>query len=260
MDLGLANRVYIITGGTRGLGFATANALVAEGACVVVVGRTPAQVHHAQDVLGPSALGICADLADPMLAERVIERSVASFGRLDGALISVGGPPPGTVLERSDQDWESAFGSIFLGAIRMARQLAVYLMSPDQQAQEGVIGVIGMVLSVSARQAIPGLSVSNALRPGLAMVISDLADEVGPYGVRTFGLLPGRIATERIAVLDEATGDPEATRARAEAMIPLRRYGTPSEFGEVAAFLLSPRASYITGTCLAVDGGWMRMP
>lgn len=257
MDLELHDRVFIITGGTRGLGFATAEALVREGARVVAIGRSAEDVKQAQELLGGSAMALCGDLADPDMPLRAISRAVEVFGRVDGAMISVGGPPPGTVLQRSDADWVQAFESVFLGAVRMARLTCAHLMSKNPPSRNGVVG---FVLSVSARQSIPSLSLSNGLRPGLAMVVSDLADEVGPYGLRTFGLLPGRIATARIESLDAATGDPEVARAQAEAIIPLRRYGTPREFGDCAAFLLSPRASYITGTCLAIDGGMLRMP
>jgi len=257
MDLELHNKVFIITGGTRGLGFATAEALVREGARVVAIGRSAGGVQQTQDLLGGSATALCGDLADPEMPLRAISRAMEVFGRVDGAMISVGGPPPGTVLQRSDADWVQAFESVFLGAVRMARLTCEHLITANPPSRNGVVG---FVLSVSARRPIPSLSLSNGLRPGLAMVVSDLADEVGPYGLRTFGLLPGRIATARIESLDAATGDPKVARAQAEAVIPLRRYGTPREFGDCAAFLLSPRASYITGTCLAIDGGMLRMP
>ena len=102
------------------------------------------------------------------------------------------------------------------------------------------------------------MAISNGLRPGLAMVAKTLADELGPRGVRVNGLLPGRIATERVAELDDSTGDPEAARRAAEASIPLGRYGRPQEFGAVAAFVLSPAASFLTGVMLPVDGGLLR--
>ena len=114
------------------------------------------------------------------------------------------------------------------------------------------------MLSSSVRAPLPEMAISNGLRPGLAMVAKTLAEELGPRGVRVNGLLPGRIATERVAELDAASGDPEAARAAAIATIPLRRYGEPEEFGAVAAFLMSPAASFLTGVMLPVDGGLLR--
>jgi 3-oxoacyl-[acyl-carrier protein] reductase len=119
-------------------------------------------------------------------------------------------------------------------------------------------GSIAFVLSSSVRQPITGLAISNGLRPGLAMVAKTLADEVGPAGIRVNGLLPARIDTARVRERDSRTGDAEASRAAAVESIPLRRYGTPEEFGRVAAFLLSPAASYLTGAMVPVDGGAIR--
>ena len=114
------------------------------------------------------------------------------------------------------------------------------------------------MLSTSVKAPIPGLAASNGLRPGLAMLVKQLADELGPNGTRVVGLLPGRVATERVQHLDSLADDPEAARTRAEAAIPLRRSGRPEEFGRVAAFVLSPAASYLTGSMVAVDGGALR--
>jgi 3-oxoacyl-[acyl-carrier protein] reductase len=114
------------------------------------------------------------------------------------------------------------------------------------------------VLSSSVRAPLPGLGISNGLRPGLAMVAKELADELGPRGVRVNGLLPARIETDRVRRLDEGAADPAAARAAAESAIPLRRYGQPEEFGRVAAFVLSPAASYVSGVMLPVDGGMLR--
>ncbi|MFJ6215833.1 SDR family oxidoreductase [Streptomyces sp. NPDC092296] len=251
MDLGLRDRVFIVTGSTRGLGLATAHQLVAEGARVVVTGREQESVDKAATELGglPRALGLAADNADSGTAERLVAAAQARFGRLDGVLISVGGPPAGSVTTVDDDSWRDAFESVFLGALRLARATAAAL---------GEGGVIGFVLSGSVRQPIDGLAVSNGLRPGLAMVAKTLADELGPRGIRVVGLLPGRIDTDRVRELDALGGDPEGARARGAASVPLRRYGTPEEFGRVAAFLLSPAASYLTGVMLPVDGGALR--
>ena len=114
------------------------------------------------------------------------------------------------------------------------------------------------MLSTSVKVPIPSLAISNGLRPGLAMLIKQLADELGPDGSRVFGLMPGTVSTERIRVLHGQGADPAAARAAAESRIPLRRIGEPAEFGRVAAFLLSPAASYVTGSVIAVDGGALR--
>ena len=119
-------------------------------------------------------------------------------------------------------------------------------------------GALGLVLSSSVRAPLADMAISNGLRPGLAMVAKTLSDELGPRGVRVNGLLPGRIATDRVAELDALSGDADAARAAAEAAIPLGRYGEPEEFGAVAAFLLSPAASFLTGVMLPVDGGLLR--
>ncbi|MFF3321613.1 SDR family oxidoreductase [Streptomyces sp. NPDC002889] len=246
MDLGLKDRVYIVTGASRGLGNASARALVADGAKVVISGRDAKTVADAAAELGPNAVGLASDNADPSGAERLVAAARAHFGGLDGILISVGGPAPGFVADNTDDQWQSAFESVFLGAVRMARAAATEL---------GEGGVIGFVLSGSVHEPIPGLTISNGLRPGLAGFAKSLADELGPRGIRVVGLLPSRIDTDRVRELDALSGDAEAARTSNESRIPLRRYGTPEEFGRTAAFLLSPAASYLTGIMLPVDGG-----
>ncbi|MFD3453500.1 SDR family oxidoreductase [Streptomyces sp. NPDC058691] len=248
MDLKLRDRVYIATGATRGLGFAAARELVADGAKVVVSGRSEKPVADAVAELGgpASAVGVVADNADPQAPERLIAAARRDFGRLDGMLISVGGPPVGTADVIGDDQWRAAFESVFLGAVRLSRAAA-------EELGEG--GVIGFVLSGSVYEPIPGLAISNGLRPGLAGHVKDLANQLGPRGIRVLGLLPARIETDRVRELDAHTGDPDAARARHVERIPLRRYGAPEEFGRTAAFLLSPAASYLTGLMVPVDGG-----
>ena len=251
MDLGLRDRVYIVTGGTRGLGFATAQALVADGARVVVAGRDARRAEEAAASLGGHdvALGLTVDLGDGDGETRLVAAATARFGRLDGALISVGGPPPGSVLQTTDEAWRTAFESVFVGALRVARSVA---------AELGEGGSLAFVLSTSVRTPIGNLAVSNGLRPGLAMVAKTLADELGGRGIRVNGLLPGRIETDRVRELDAASGRPVTLRREHEAAIPLGRYGDPAEFGRVAAFLLSPAASYLNGAMVPVDGGALR--
>ncbi|MFC6021060.1 SDR family oxidoreductase [Plantactinospora solaniradicis] len=251
MDLGLADRVYVLTGASKGLGFATARSLVADGARVVISARNANQVAEAARQLGDEerAVGLCADLTDPDTAARLVDTAMARFGRLDGALVSVGGPPRGSAAQVTDEQWRNSFETIFLGTLRTARTVAAAL-------SDG--GAIGLVLSNSARAPIPGLGISNGLRPGLAGAAKDMADEYGPRGVRVVSLLPGRILTDRNRELFAATGDPDRARADAEAEIPLRRIGDPAEFGRVAAFVLSPAASYLTGVSIPIDGGALR--
>jgi 3-oxoacyl-[acyl-carrier protein] reductase len=252
VDLGLAGRVYLVTGGTSGLGRATAEALVAEGARVVISSRNPEKVADTAAALGPHAVGMAVDNAAEDAAERLTDAALENFGRVDGALVSVGGPPPGTVTRISDDVWRREFDSIFLGALRIARHLAP-LLDTATGREDG--GALAFVLSSSAKTPIPGLSVSNGLRAGLAMLTKDLADELGPQGTRVLSLVPGRILTARTLQLEG--GDQEA-RKRSEAAIPLRRLGDPEEFGRMAAVLLSPAASYMTGSVVPIDGGMIR--
>jgi 3-oxoacyl-[acyl-carrier protein] reductase len=249
MDLGLADRVFVLTGASRGLGFATAQALVADGAKVVISSRSPAAVDAAVTRLGDGAAGVAADLTDAGTPELLITTARERFGRLDGALISVGGPARGTAADLTDEQWREAFETVFLGTVRAARTFAAALT-------EG--GAIGLVLSTSARTPIAGLGLSNGLRPGLAGAAKDMADQYGPRGVRVVSLLPGRLLTDRNKELFDATGDAETAAAEAAASVPLGRLGGPEEFGKVAAFVLSPAASYLTGLTIPIDGGALR--
>jgi 3-oxoacyl-[acyl-carrier protein] reductase len=251
MDLGLGGRGYLLTGASRGLGFATARALVDDGARVLVSSRSAGSVDAAVTSLGgaPAAHGLAADLADAGAASALVVAATARLGRVDGALVSVGGPAPGSVLEVSEDEWRAAFEAVLLGTVRLVKALVPVL---------GDGAAIGLVLSSSVREPLGHLAISNALRPGLAMTAKALADELGPRGIRVLGLLPGRIATDRVVEIDGRSPDPEATRQASEATIPLRRYGRPEEFGRVAAFALSPAASYLTGVMLPVDGGMIR--
>ncbi len=252
MDLGLSNRVYVLTGASRGLGFATARCLVADGARVVVSSRDQAQVDRAAAELGgpDHAIGVAADLADPQTPQRLLEQALLRWDRIDGALISVGGPPQGTAASATDEQWRAAFESVFLGTVRAARTFAAALTESG--------GAIGLVLSTSARAPVPGIGISNGLRPGLAGFAKDMADEYAPRGVRVVSLLPGRLMTDRNKDLLTAAADPAAAERELASAVPLGRLGEPEEFGRVAAFLLSPAASYLTGLTVPIDGGSLR--
>ncbi len=251
MDLDLRDKVFLVTGATAGLGLATAGILLGEGARVVISSRTRHAVDKAATRLGrpDRTVGIAADNADPDTGDRLVTAALTRFGRLDGVLVSVGGPPTGPLTAITDQQWRSSFESVFLGALRLARTAAPVLPAT---------GSIGFVLSLSVRSPWPDMSVSNGLRPGLAMAAKMLADELGPRGIRVNGFIVGAVATDRLTQLEQAAEDPQHERARQAAEIPLRRYGTPEEFARAAAFILSPAASYITGSMITVDGGVLR--
>jgi 3-oxoacyl-[acyl-carrier protein] reductase len=218
---------------------------------VVLVARRRDVLADAVAELGSGvAVALPADLADPATAEAACRLALDTFGRLDGALISVGGPPAGSVAATSEDQWLDAFSSVFLAGLRVCRAVQQHGTAADL--------AIAWVLSTSVKSPIPGLAASNGLRPGLGMLIKQLADEWGPDGTRVLGLMPGRIETDRVRHLDSLSADPAASRAAGEASIPLRRYGQPEEFGRVAAFALSPAASYLTGCVLPVEGGALR--
>jgi 3-oxoacyl-[acyl-carrier protein] reductase len=269
MDLQVRDRVYLVTGGSRGLGFAAAEALVEDGARVVLSNPHEASAAAAAARLtqgtpaNDRVTWVVADNADPDTPDRLVAAAEDRFGRLDGALVSVGGTPSGTIVTTPDDAWRTAFESVFLGAIRLARVLGPYLGS-DRYGGAGTGSIAGtggsvvFVLASSVRVPLAELAISNGLFPGLAGMVKMLAEELGPSGTRVNGILPVRIATDRVRQLDALSGDPDEVRARKSEEIPLRRYGEPEEFGRVAAFLLSPAASYITGAMIPVDGGSLR--
>lgn len=243
MDLGLSGKAFIVTGASEGLGFASARELLREGASVTVSSRSETKVADAVNGLSinwPGAVyGVAADNGDPRSAEHLVGAAVSRWDKLDGLVVSVGGPPLATALRATDDEWESSFHSVFLGAIRLVR-VAIRSMTDG--------GAVVLVLSTSVKTPIPQIGISNGLRPGLAMAAKDIADELGPRGIRVVSMLPGLFNTARGG---EAT-DEEIRN------IPMGQVGDPAEFGRAVAFVASPAASYITGSAIAVDGGSLR--
>ncbi len=252
MDLGLADRRFLVGGASHGLGAAIARALAAEGARVAAAARDrQALTESVQQIRGTP---IAVDLSTPDGPATAVREAVAALGGLDGLVVNSGGPPTGTFAALDEAAWERAIAGTLLSSIRLIREALPHL-------REGRDPAIAVVLSSSVREPIPGLVTSNVLRPGLVGLIKSLVGEIAP--IRINGVAPGRFDTERVRGLDAArateTGASiEAVRDQTRARIPLGRYGDPDELGRVVEFLLSPAASYLNGVILAVDGGMIR--
>jgi len=242
MDLGLAGKRILVCGGSRGLGRAVADTLRAEGAQVRIVART---------VTGLEQAGFAATAADLSTAAGVAAAAAAARadGPTDGILVNSGGPTPGAAFELGDEEWQHAFELLLLGPLRLLRALRDNLADPSS---------VLFVTSSSVRQPIPALDTSNVLRPAVAALVKTLALQLAPH-TRVNSIAPGRFDTERVRSLDAARAEQasltlEQQQERTARSIPLGRYGDPPEFGRVAAFLLSPAASYISGAAIQVDG------
>ena len=260
MDLGLTGKVAMVAGASRGLGFAVARVLAAEGAAVSIGSRDAAKIADAAGRIATetSARTLASDV-DVRSADSLIRwhaRTVEAFGGVDLLFVNAGGPPAGTVLSFDDASWQAAFELLVLSAVRMVR-LAV----PSMKSRGG--GAIVVSTSTSVKEPIPNLALSNVVRSSVSALSKTLANELAADRIRVNHLLPGRIDTDRIRELDAIRGrqldiTAEEQRARGATAIPLGRYGTADEYANAAAFLFSDAARYVTGASLQVDGGMLR--
>jgi 3-oxoacyl-[acyl-carrier protein] reductase len=260
MDLGLRNKVAMVAGASRGLGYAVARTLAAEGALVSMSSRDADSISAAaqriQRETGGTVLAVAADVQSPGEIAHWHQITLDRFEGIDLLYTNSGGPPPGSALSFDDAAWQRAFELLLMSAVRLIR-----LAAPSMNMRGG--GGIVLPTSSSIKEPIPNLALSNILRAAVSSLAKTLAIELAPKHIRVNQLIPGRIVTDRLRELDEATskrlGIPvEEQKQRMESSIPLGRYGDPQEFANAAAFLLSDAASYITGATLQVDGGLLR--
>ncbi len=243
MDLAIAGKRALVLGASAGLGKAIAEALVAEGVRVAIVSRDLARITATQLAIGAEA-AFALDLDAPGAGERAVELARAALGGVDIVCINTGGPAKAPFVDVTPAVWQQGFQSLFLSAIA-----TIQAALPQMRAQQW--GRILLVTSVAAKEPMPALTVSNALRAGLLGLTKSLSDEVAADGVTVNALLPGFTRTSRMAQLG-------LTDAHIAGQVPARRMGEPAEFAALAAFLASQPAGYITGQAIACDGGWLR--
>ena len=260
MDLGIAGKRALVLGGNRGIGFGIARELAREGASVCIAARDQVKLDEACGLLraaGPGEMqGITIDLEQVDGLAAFAERVTREFGAIDILVNNTGGPGYGGVSQRGAAEWRSHFEDMILSVITLTDAFV-----PGMRARKW--GRVLTVISSGVTQPIPILGVSNTLRGALVGWSKTLSGEVAKDGVTSNVLVPGRIDTERVRKTDEAVAAKEGisvdeAKARSTAIIPLGRYGDIEEFGALAAFVASNRASYITGSTLRCDGGIIR--
>ncbi len=260
MDLGLRGKVAVVAAASSGLGKASALELAREGARVAICARDGDRLSKAAEDIrattGADVLAVVADVTRSADAGRFIEVAVAEFGGLDILVTNAGGPPAGLFEEFDEQDWLDAFNLNFLSTQRLIQNALPYLKQSES-------GRIIAITSVSAKQVLPNLILSNAVRAGVHGLIKSLSQELGEHGITVNAVCPGPILTERLMNLFRRNAETqgisfEEAQAGWVRQIPLGRLGRPEEFGAVVAFLASQRASFVNGVLLQVDGGMVK--
>ena len=263
MDLGISGKVALVTASSQGLGRACAEILAREGAKVIINGRRPeALARTAQElrqvmaVRGADIHTVAADISQPEDINRLIKATLARFGQLDILVTNGGGPSPGTFDTLGEQDWQAGLEATLWPVIRLIRTALPAL----REARERGGGRIINIVSTSVKQPIPGLLLSNTIRPAVIGLAKTLSTELAPDGILINNVCPGSFDTDRIRHVYEARAQANATTleeatAQGVKSIPLGRLGDPRELGYLVAFLASDKASYITGQTISADGG-----
>jgi 3-oxoacyl-[acyl-carrier protein] reductase len=260
MDLGLRGKVALLAAASRGLGRAVAEELAAEGASLVLCARGTEALNATRDQIvqstGTPVLAVTADVSRAEDVPRVVHLGLETFGRIDILINNAGGPPAGQFENLSAEQWEAATRLTLYSALELTR-----LVLPGMKQRRW--GRILNITSIAAKQPVENLILSNSLRAAVTGFARSLANEVAAFGVTVNNIMPGYTRTERVEELARMMAEREGISpadftARWEREIPMGRLGEPREFAALAAFLVSERASYITGTSLAVDGGWIR--
>ncbi|HWK66748.1 MAG TPA: SDR family oxidoreductase [Rhizobiaceae bacterium] len=239
MDFGLSGRSALVMGASKGLGFAVAKELAAEGVDIAICARDELRLKSAAEKLGATAL--VGDLRQPGAGRRLVEQAAAALGKIDILVVNTGGPATKPFENIAPDDWRNAFEGLFMSATD-----AIGAAMPAMRERKW--GRILLVTSIAAKEPITNFTISNALRAGLHGLTKTLSREFAANGITVNALMPGYTMTERLA---EAKLDLE----KVNQMIPMGRIGRPEEFAALAAFLASERAGYITGQAIACDGG-----
>lgn len=260
MDLGLKGRTALVCGSSQGIGRAIADALAAEGAEVAVNGRSAAKLERVRGEIahatGAKVAIAPGDLTDPAGVEAVVGTATAALGRLDIVVTNTGGPPSGPFESHSAETWRRAIEQNLESVVNVVRATL-----PGMKERRW--GRILNVTSISVKQPVAGLILSNSIRAAVTGFARTVANEAAPFGVTVNNLLPGYTRTERLVELGEAvagrTGSTvDEVYAGWEREIPMGRLAEPHELGALAAFLCSEQAGYVTGQSVAVDGGWIK--